>query len=168
MIEGYAVIVGLVSEFSSSRGSQKSLGIAEFQIWLSDHNHEDIVQLLNTISKTHIFVKAYLNQQVPEIQTKLDKIIGLVEVIAGDSDSADDFFSGKYYLKGVLLFGLEHIIHSGLHPEDFEIAYAYIHEMIGEYSQYNKYELEKIIRECLQRKNAATHTLNVYFTDLNC
>ena len=166
MIEQYAAIVGLVSAFASSRGSQKALDIAEFQAWLSEHNHEDIVRLLNANAKTHTFVKAYLNQQVPEIQTKLDTIINLVEVMASDSEESDDVFSGKLYLKGVVLLGLERIIVSGLRSEDFEIAHAYMYEMIGEHSKYNKYVLEKIVRECLLRKNTAADVLNVYLTDL--
>ena len=143
MIEQYAVIVGLVSAFSSSRGAQTALDLAEFQSWLIEHNHEDIVQLLNVSAKTNTFVKAYLNQQVPEIQSKLDTIINLVEVMASDSENSEMEFSGQNFLRGVALLGLERVIGSRWQAGDFDAAHSYVLEMIGGHAQYNKYVSRK-------------------------
>lgn len=166
MVEQFATIVGLLSAFSSSRGTEQAIDMAEFQVWLSEHNHEDIVRLLNSDAKTNTFVKAYLNQQIPEIQSKLDTVIDLVRIMLSDRESDEVVYSGKHYLKGVVLLGLERVIGSGLRPESFDIAHSYLHELIGEHSNYNEYVLEKMIRESLERKNTASHILNVYWPDL--
>lgn len=166
MVEQLATIVGLLSAFSSGRGANKALDIAEFQVWLAEHNHENIVQLLNSDAKTNTFVKAYLNHQVPEIQSKLDTIINLVKIMANDREGDEAGYTGKHYLKGVALLGLERVINSRLEPEEFDIAHSYVSEMIGEHSHYNKYVLEKMIRDCLHRKNTASHIMNMYWLDL--
>lgn len=166
MVEQIATIVGLLSAFSAGRDAKKTSDIAEFQTWLSEHNHEDIVKLVTSDAKTNIFVKAYLNQQIPEIQSKLDRLINLVQVIANNSEANEVEYSGKHFLKGVLALGLERIIGSGLHSEEFEIAHSYVCEVIGEHSRYNKYVLEKMVRDCLQRKYTASQILNMYWLDL--
>lgn len=166
MIEQYTAIVGLVSAFSSGRGSQNALNIADFQVWLAEHNHEEVVQQLSTNVQTQIFVKAYLNRQLPEIQSKLDFIINLVGSLASEPLMDESVFSGKHYLKGVVLLGIERIIESGLHSEDFDIAHSYVCELIGESIYYNRYVLEKIIRDSLLRNQTASHILNLYWLDL--
>ena len=166
MTEQFAVIVGLLSAFSSGREAKSALEIAEFQSWLAEHNHEDIVQLLNSDMKTNIFVKSYLNRQIPEIQSKLDTIINLVQVMANDSESGEVEYSGKHYLKGVTLLGLERVIHSNLTSEEFDIAHSYVVEVIGDHSIYNKYVLEKMVRDCLLRKNAPSDILNIHWLEL--
>jgi len=124
------------------------------------------VQLLNSDMKTNIFVKSYLNQQIPEIQLKLDTIINLVQVITNDSESDEVKYSGKHYLKGVTLLGLERVIHSNLTSEEFDIAHSYVVEMIGDNCSYNKYVLEKMVRDCLLRKNTASDTLSTHWLEL--
>ncbi|ATG88401.1 hypothetical protein [Methylomonas koyamae] len=166
MVEQFATIVGLVSAFSSGRGAKQALDIAEFQAWLFEHNHGDIVKFLNSDTKVTIFVKAYLNQQIPEIQSKLDTIINLVQVMVGNSEADDVEYTGKHFLKGVVLLGLERVMSSGLQSEEFDIAHSYVCEMIGDHSYYNKYVLEKMVRDCLQRKNSASHVMNTYWLDL--
>jgi hypothetical protein len=166
MIEQFAVIVGLLSAFSSGREAKAALDIAEFQGWLTEHNHEDIVQLLNSDMKTNIFVKSYLNQQIPEIQSKLDTIINLVQLMANDGDSVEVEYSGKHYLKGIALLGLERVIHSNLSSDEFDIAHSYVVEMIGDDVSYNKYVLEKMVKDCLLRKNTASDTLNIHWLEL--
>ncbi|WP_231879452.1 hypothetical protein, partial [Methylomonas koyamae] len=70
------------------------------------------------------------------------------------------------FLKGVVLLGLERVMSSGLQSEEFDIAHSYVCEMIGDHSYYNKYVLEKMVRDCLQRKNSASHVMNTYWLDL--
>jgi hypothetical protein len=166
MVEQFATIVGLLAAFSSGRGAKQAMDMAEFQAWLSEHNHEEIVRLLDTDAKTNTFVKAYLNQQIPEIQSKLDTVIELVQIMLSDRDTDDAVYSGKHYLKGVVQLGLEQIIGSDLRPEDFDSAHSYLSDFIGEHSSYNKYVLEKMIRDSLERKHTASHILNVYWQDL--
>lgn len=166
MVEQFAAIVGLLSAFSAGRGAKEALDVSEFQAWLSEHNHIDMLALINSDAKTNVFVKAYLNQQIPEIQSKLDTLINLVQVIAEDGETKDVEYSGKSFLKGVLRLGLEHVISSELHLNDFEIAHSYVCDVIGEQVHYNKYVLEKIVRICLQRKHSVSKILSMYWLDL--
>lgn len=166
MVDQFAAIVGLLSAFSSGRNAKKALDVAEFQVWLSEHNHEDVVELINFDANINIFVKAYLNKQIPEIKNKLDTIIDLVRRLGHNNQMLETAFSGKSYLKGVLLLGLERLIESGLGVDDYDIAYSYIVDMIGSESRYNVYVLEKMIHVCLQRKNTASHVFYTYWPDL--
>lgn len=166
MIEQYAVIVGLLSAFTTGRDVKKVLDITEFQAWLAEHNHEDLVGLIEADTKTNIFVKAYLNRQVPEIQRKLDTIIDLVKAMAGEEERRENGFTGKNYLKGVLRIGLERLIDSRLNLNDFDIAHSYFCELIGDGIPYNKYVLEKIVRVCLERSYTSSEILEMYWLDL--
>lgn len=170
MIDNFAQIVGLLSAFSSGREAKKTLDVVEFQQWLFKHNHEDVIQRLDSDAKTAIFVKAYLNQQVPEIQSKLDQIIDLVKAMAysvsGEGQDGEKTFSGKHFLRGMLLLGLERVIHSDLKLEDIEFALAYVLEGIGDDIQYNEYVLERMIRESLSRNSTATEILSRYWLEL--
>ncbi len=166
MIEQFATIVGLLSAFSSGRGVQDASGLAEFQTWLAEHNHKDIVHILENSSKTNIFVKAYLNNEIPEIQRKLDLITDLVLTFVKGPVQDEAEFSGEHFLKGVMLLALERIIGSGLRQGDFDIALSYAEEMVGEHCDYNKYVFEKMIRECLRRQCTATAIQSTYWADL--
>lgn len=166
MVDQIAAIVGLLSAFSSGRNAKKALDVAEFQVWLSEHNHEDILELINLDIRINVFVKAYLNKQIPEIQSKLDTIIDLVSVLGQYNQSYEMEFTGKSYLKGVLLLGLERLINSGLGTDDFDIAHSYIVDFIGDDSKYNKYVLEKMVYVCLQKKNTASYVFYTYWPDL--
>ncbi|MFB9867073.1 hypothetical protein [Vreelandella sulfidaeris] len=166
MVDQFATIVGLLSAFSSGRNAKKALDLAEFQVWLSEHNHEDVIELINFDANINLFVKAYLNKQIPEIQNKLDTIIELVIFLGHNNQSGEIEFSGKSYLKGVLLLGLERLINSGLGTEDFDIAHSYIVDVIGDNSRYNEYVLEKMVHVCLQKKNTASHVFYTYWPDL--
>lgn len=165
MVEQYAVIVGLLSAFTTGRDVKNVLDIVEFQAWLSDHNHDELVRLIDTDTRTNIFVKAYLNQQVPELQRKLDTIIDLVKAMAGEGRQDELAFSGSHFLKGVLRIGLERIIDSRLNSNDFDIAHSYVCELIGDDVCYNKYVLEKVIRVCLERSYTSSHVLEMYWLD---
>ncbi|MFT7014137.1 MAG: hypothetical protein ACJAY7_000063 [Pseudohongiellaceae bacterium] len=170
MIDQFAQIVGLLSAFSSSRASTKALDFSEFQHWLSHHNHKDILEGLESNAKTAIFVKAYLNQQLPEIQGKLDHVIDLVNAMAsaviGESQQGEVVFSGRHYLKGVTLLGLETVIHSNLQSEGFKFAHAYMLEMIGDDVQYNEYVLDRMVRESLLRNCTATEIISKHWLEL--
>lgn len=166
MINEFAQIVGLLSAFSSGREAREALELAEFQNWLSQHNHQDIIRLIESDSNTAIFVKAYLNKEIPEIQGKLDKIIDLISTLTTVPEPDQVTFSGKHFLRGVTLLGLEHVMHSNLLPEDFEFARSYLLEMVGEHCQYNEYVLEKMVRDCLLRKDTASEILNKFWLDL--
>lgn len=166
MVEQYAAIVGLLSAFTTGRDVNKILDMAEFQAWLAEHNHGDIVRLIESDSRTSIFVKAYLHQQVPEIQRKLDTLVDLVKAMANEGERDEVSFSGKHYLKGVLKFGLERIIDSRLDSNDFDIAHSYVCESIGDSVYCNKYVLEKMIRVCLERTYTSSQILELYWLDL--
>ncbi|ATI02826.1 MULTISPECIES: hypothetical protein [Cycloclasticus] len=166
MVEQFAVIVGLISAFSAGRELNKATDMAEFQSWLIEHNHQDILALITESNKSSRFVKAYLNQQVPEIQGKLDKLIYLVENLAGEDGSDELEFTGHHYLKGILRCSFENIFNSNLSSNDFDIAYTYVTDWIGDSARYNEYVLEKMVRESLKRKNTISQLIDKYWFDL--
>jgi len=103
---------------------------------------------------------------VPEIQKKLDVIINLVKVMAGEEECRENIFTGRNYLKGVLRIGLERLIDSRLNVSDFDLAHSYFCDLIGDGISYNKYVLEKIVRVCLERSYTSSEVLEMYWLDL--
>jgi hypothetical protein len=86
----YATIVGLLSAFTTGRDVEKNIEISEFTTWLLEHNHHKVVEVIERDRATSIFVKAFLNREIPEIQYKLDAILALVQsLLERQSDEAD-------------------------------------------------------------------------------
>ena len=77
----YASIVGLLSAFSASRNSQKAEDDQSFIEWLIKHKHEELALEIQKNQSTSIFIKAFLNKEIPEIQLKLDSILALVQIV---------------------------------------------------------------------------------------
>jgi len=77
----YASIVGLLSAFSASRNSQKAEDAQSFIEWLIKHKHEELALEIQKNQSTSIFIKAFLNKEIPEIQLKLDSILALVQIV---------------------------------------------------------------------------------------
>ena len=166
MIEQFAAIIGLLSAFSAGRDSKASLNISEFEAWLAKHNHEEILRSLNSNAKTNIFVKAYLNNEIPEIQGKLDSIIASIQLLASEQETTIAGYSGNNFLKGVLRLALERIIDSGLTKDDFDIAYFYTLDMLEDTVFFNKAALESMVRDCLLRKSSVSKILSLHWLDL--
>ena len=82
LVSGYASIVGLLSAFAASRNGQKTEDFQNFIEWLIEHNHEELVLEIHKNQSTAIFIKAFLNKEIPEIQLKLDSILALVFLFA--------------------------------------------------------------------------------------
>jgi hypothetical protein len=73
--------VGLLSAFSASRNSQKAEDAQSFIEWLIKHKHEELALEIQINQGTSIFIKAFLNKEIPEIQLKLDSILALVQIV---------------------------------------------------------------------------------------
>jgi hypothetical protein len=72
MYAEFATIVGLICAFSSGRGQSKIADVAEFQNWLAQHNHGEILDKINSNSAILIGIKAILNLNHNELTDKLD------------------------------------------------------------------------------------------------
>jgi hypothetical protein len=69
-----ATVVGLLSDFISHRKSQQAATFDEFQAWLAEHRHEEVVALLRSNEKVSISLKALFNESSEKILAKLDAL----------------------------------------------------------------------------------------------
>jgi hypothetical protein len=69
-----ATVVGLLSEFIAHRKSHQAATFDEFQAWLAEHRHEDVVALLKSNEKVSIGLKALFNESSEKILAKLDAL----------------------------------------------------------------------------------------------
>ena len=68
----YATVVGLISAFSSGRQSDKAAEITDFMLWLIDHNHQELVDVIKQNQTASIGIKSLLNQTASDLNSKLD------------------------------------------------------------------------------------------------
>ena len=82
----FATVVGLLSDFVSQRKQAKAEDYQEFLGWLSEHRHEEIVQLLGQQSTSVISIKALLTQDRNDLQSRLDALDRTLAAFAGAID----------------------------------------------------------------------------------
>lgn len=70
-----ATIAGLASAFLTGRDIKKGQELQEFIEWLIKHNHKELAEEIKKNQTTAISTKAFLNKEIPEIQSKLDSLI---------------------------------------------------------------------------------------------
>jgi hypothetical protein len=89
ILNGYIQIVGLLSNFMSSRGQKDTVDIKEFVEWLGTKGHGEIVELLNRNQGTTIAVKAALSEgfdKVLEHMAKLERLLAAGSPTEGPFD----------------------------------------------------------------------------------
>lgn len=87
--ESFAVIVGLLGQYRSERGSQAQLEFNDFMEWLAKANHTETKGLLELNVNTTIYIKALLNQDHKLFKEKLDKIDAAITAFASTIDGFD-------------------------------------------------------------------------------
>lgn len=86
MIGEFATIIGLLSAFSSGRTGDKQIEMNEFMTWLSEHNHEDIKNLIEVNQTTTVSIKAILKRGLIDVHRKLDDVSDRIAILASRSD----------------------------------------------------------------------------------
>jgi len=90
MIAEFAQIVGLLSAYASGKQSSEILDVAKFLQWLTEHNHEEIRNIVEQNQTTAISIKALLNNGVDEINQKLDGISNQIAILASRSEGIEE------------------------------------------------------------------------------
>ncbi|WP_049628919.1 hypothetical protein [Cellvibrio sp. pealriver] len=168
MIEEFSQIVGLVSAFAAGRDGEKLKQLAEFQQWLIEHNHNEISQRISENSSTSTFVKAFLNRELPQIQSKLDILTAMVQVLIEKQDGTEESKPANiHYAKNVFRLILQQAISENYSITEFEYVNAEIESFLhSEGIHYNSYVLKHIIRECLEFKETAYTSVEKHWLEL--
>ena len=87
--ESFAIIVGLLGQYRSEKGSQTQLEFNDFMAWLTNANHIEIKELLELNVNATIYIKALLNQDHIIFKEKLDKIDAAITAFASTIDGFD-------------------------------------------------------------------------------
>jgi hypothetical protein len=87
--ESFAIIVGLLGQYRSEKGSQEQLEFNDFMEWLANANHTEIKGLLELNVNAIIYIKALLNQDHKIFKEKLDKIDAAITAFASTVDGFD-------------------------------------------------------------------------------
>ncbi|MBF6650416.1 hypothetical protein [Methylobacter sp. BlB1] len=167
----YATIVGLLSAYATGRDVQKGLEIDEFIEWLIEHNHQKIVEEIQRNQATSIFVKAFLNREIPEIQLKLDSILALVQSLierqSENSDAPVGMPLNHHYGKKMLTFLFEQFKSNRFSISNFDYALEETEYLLkGHLEKVNPYVLETMVRECLSSRISATEIVHKHWLNL--
>ena len=163
MIDEFAQIVGLLSAFTSSRDSSKAKDFAEFNAWLIEHNHHEALKSINSNTKAISFVESYLNRQLPEIQSKIDILTAMVQVLIESQSNSSDEISPRRtaYVKNVLILILQRDIFGKYLVTDLDEILKYVEDIfIADGILYNRYVLKEILRETLEAKKTVYDIVN--------
>ncbi len=167
----YASIVGLLSAFSASRNGQKAEDFQSFIEWLIKHNHAELALEIQKNQSTSVFIKAFLNKEIPEIQLKLDSILALVQIITErlqeNPESPLEQDLGYRYAQRIVTFIFERFKHEKLRIENFDYALEITNELIhGHVKELNNYALKAMVRECLTARTSATEIVHKHWDSL--
>jgi len=171
LVSGYASIVGLLSAFAASRNGQKTEDFQNFIEWLIEHNHEELVLEIHKNQSTAIFIKAFLNKEIPEIQLKLDSILALVQIVVERQQESlgtpleQDL--GHRYAQRIVTFIFEQFKNEKIKIENLDYAIEFTKESIqGHLQEFNNYVLEAMVRECLTSRISATEIVHKHWDNL--
>jgi hypothetical protein len=167
VLQEFVQITGLLSAFAAGRDAGADKKVSEFMAWLIEHNHKDVLQQINRNSQTLVYIKAYLNNELPEIQSKLDTLTLMVEELIKSSLDEEDVASSykKAYEKNVLILHLQRDIVGGS-VTDVDEALRLINDWC-ESAYYNKYVLAQIVRECIANDGTAYEIVNKHWYALS-
>lgn len=169
MIDEFAQIVGLLSAFTSSRDASKAQDFAEFNAWLMEHNHHEALKSINSNTKAISFVESYLNRQLPEIQSKIDILTAMVQVLIESQSNSNDEISPRRtaYVKNVLILILQRDIFEKYSVTDLDEILKYVEDIfIADGILYNRYVLKEILRDTLSSKLSAYEIVNKHWNSL--
>jgi hypothetical protein len=123
----FATIVGLLSAFSSGRQSQSTADVTDFIRWLMEHNHQELVSLIEKSYETSISIKALLNRQSSELNKKLGELAKTTALIASRMPDLERLAAAV--VPGVELSDQAMSILTQMHEQ--RIEYFLVAEVIG-------------------------------------
>ncbi len=85
MIAEFVQIVGLLSAYETGRQLSDVRGIASFLEWLTEHNHNEVRDVIEQNQVTSISIKALLSTGIDDINRKLKEISSQVATLASRS-----------------------------------------------------------------------------------
>lgn len=171
LASGYASIVGLLSAFSASRNGQETKDFQLFIEWLIEHNHEQLALEVHKSQSTAVFIKAFLNNEVPEIQLKLDSILALVQIIIECQQESQgkplEQDLGQRYAQRIIIFVFEQFKNEKIKIDNYDYAFGFTKDSIeGHLKEFNTYVLEAMVRECLTSRTSATEIVHKHWGNL--
>ena len=86
----FGSIISLMVDFRSQRAGDQKATQEEFEAWLRETRHEEIVTLLNQNAATAAAIKGLLNQDRATLQTQLEKLDKSLAAIASAMDGFRD------------------------------------------------------------------------------
>lgn len=166
-----ATIVGLLSAFATGRDIKKGNELSEFIAWLTEHNHNQVVKEIQQNQATSVFIKAFLNREIPEIHTKLDAVLALVQSLIERQGAGDEVIIGtplnEQYGKRMITFLFEQFKSHGFTIDNFEYALEETQSLLDRHLEsINQYVLEKMVREFLSLKISATEIVHKHWPNL--
>lgn len=167
-IEQYTAIVGLLSAFTSGRDASKALSLAEFNAWLSEHSHSELITAIEQNAGVAIFIKAYLNRELPQIQTKLDALTSMIEVLVERSDDqvSAGVLPGELYAKNVALLYLGKAMEYG-RSVDAQFIVDELEYILKQGSiSYHRDILHTMVEHAMSRTSTASTILGTFWGEL--
>jgi hypothetical protein len=163
-IDRYTAIVGLLSAFSSGRGPGQAQTLAEFQAWLSDHNHRELATTAGYNSGVASFIEAYLNRQLPHIQSKFDVLMSMVEVLIerGGVEGVSNGIGEHYAKNATIMFIGEAMAYPGSIDKPYIVA-GIMHMLDLSMLQHDKNSLDAMVDDIVGRKHSAVAVTNEYW-----
>ncbi|CZT30250.1 hypothetical protein [Pseudomonas cerasi] len=168
LIDPYTTIVGLVSAFASGREASQALSVAEFNSWLAEHNHQELAKVIDHNLGVAVFIKAYLNRELPQVQTKLDALTAMVEVLVERSEETDTsvVLPGEHYAKNVALLFIGRVMEIG---RDTNIGYV-VDELEDHLTRnqirFNHRAVARMVEDAAGRTETAAHILQRHWDDI--
>jgi hypothetical protein len=166
-----ATIVGLLSAFAAGRDITKGNEHSEFTAWLIEHNHHQVVEAIDKDHATSVFIKAFLNREIPQIHAKLDAVLALVQSLMERQSAGEEAFIGTtlnaHYGKRMITFLFEQFKSRGFTNDNFDYALEKTRSMLDQHlDPINLYVLGKMVRECLSSKTSATEIVHEHWQNL--
>ena len=101
MVTEFATIVGLLSAFTSGRTGSQQLNYSEFIAWLTEHNHEEVIEMIEANQSTITGIQTVLDKGLTDIRETLVDISKRLALLATRSEgvralaiaSADELIS---------------------------------------------------------------------------
>lgn len=87
--ESFAIIVGLLGQYSAERGAKAQLEFNDFMLWLTKANHSEIKSHVELNVEATLYIKALLNEDHKIFKEKLDKIDNAITAFASTVSGFD-------------------------------------------------------------------------------
>lgn len=167
-IEQYTAIVGLLSAFTSGRDASKALSLAEFNVWLSEHSHSELITAIEQNAGVAIFIKACLNRELPLIQTKLNALTSMIEVLVERSDDqvSAGVLPGELYAKNVALLYLGKALEYGRSVDAQSIVDELEYILRQGSISYRRDILHTMVEHAVSRTGTAATILGTFWGEL--